>query len=61
MHSKLENLAEKVRDGIETMLEIADVSLEIPPTPRSNEDELLDEALMESFPASDPMASGRME
>jgi hypothetical protein len=61
MQSKLENLTEKVREEVETMPEIADVAFEIPPTPRSKEEELLDEALMESFPASDPMASGRME
>ncbi len=61
MHSRLEQLTEKVRDGVESMPEIADIALELPPMPRSQQDELLDEALMESFPASDPMASGRMD
>jgi hypothetical protein len=61
MHSRLEQLNEQVRDGAETMPEFADVTLEPLPTPRSKPDELLDEALMESFPASDPMASGRMD
>ncbi len=61
MHSRLEQLTETVRDGMETMPEIDDIVIEHPPTPMSKQDELLDEALMESFPASDPMASGRMD
>ncbi len=61
MHSRREQLTEKVRDEVETMPEVADIALELPPTPISEQDELLDEALMESFPASDPMASGRMD
>jgi hypothetical protein len=61
MRSRREQLTEKVRDGVETMPEVADIALELPPTPISEQDELLDEALMESFPASDPMASGRMD
>jgi hypothetical protein len=51
----------KVRDGVETLPEMEDLGLEMPiPTP-DRQDELLDEALKETFPASDPPASGRME
>ncbi|MBY5353659.1 hypothetical protein HFO94_08925 [Rhizobium leguminosarum] len=57
---KLASRAE-VRDGIEVMPEMADMPLEMPHAKRTTADELVDEALLESFPASDPMASGRME
>lgn len=51
----------KIRDGVETLPEMEDMALELPvPTP-SPQDELLDEALPETFPASDPPASGRMD
>ncbi|WP_416067236.1 hypothetical protein ACK9YZ_30435 [Rhizobium sp. ZK1] len=54
-------MAPKIRDGVEALAEIEDVELELPPSPTQHQDELLDEALQESFPASDPPASGRME
>jgi len=60
MHSGIDEVTEQVRDGVETMPEFTDIALELPPTPKSKQDELLDEALMETFPASDPIASGRM-
>jgi hypothetical protein len=50
----------KLRDGADTLPEFEDIALVVPPDPRSHLDELLDEALLESFPASDPPASGRM-
>ncbi|WP_377297681.1 hypothetical protein [Rhizobium sp. SGZ-381] len=54
-------MAPKIRDGVETLPEMEDLDLELPPTPTRHQDELLDEALQETFPASDPPASGRME
>lgn len=51
----------KLRDGKETLPELEDVALEMPFPTSDHQDELLDEALLESFPASDPPASGRME
>jgi hypothetical protein len=51
----------KVRDGVEALPEMEDIDLEMPvPTPE-HQQELLDEELTETFPASDPPASGRME
>jgi len=61
MSSKFDRSAEQVRDGVEVLPEFADIALELPPAVKSKPEELLDEALVESFPASDPMASGRME
>ncbi len=61
MHSGLEQQTVQVRDGAESLPEFADIELLLPQRRRSNPDELLDEALMETFPASDPMASGRMD
>jgi hypothetical protein len=61
MHSGLEQQTAQVRDGAESLPEFADIELLLPQRRRSKPDELLDEALMESFPASDPMASGRMD
>ena len=52
---------EPLRDGAETLPEFANLRLEKQSFPRSTSDELLEEALMESFPASDPPASGRMD
>jgi len=53
---------ETVRDGTETLPEMADIGMELP-LDRSKDaaDEFLNEALLESFPASDPPSSGRME
>ena len=50
-----------VRDGIDLLPEIVDIRLELPPVKQSPSDELLNEALRETFPASDPIASGRFE
>ncbi len=51
----------RLRDGIETLPEPEALEKTLPPPPHSKPDELLEEALLESFPASDPPASGRME
>lgn len=52
----------ELRDGIESMPELADIRSELLPSPRrSAADDLLDEALRETFPASDPLASGHFE
>ncbi|MGO4568684.1 hypothetical protein AB4Z52_27435 [Rhizobium sp. 2YAF20] len=61
MDSKNLGSRAEVRDGIEVMPEMADMPLEMPHAKRTTADELVDEGLLESFPASDPMASGRME
>ncbi|MGA1830658.1 hypothetical protein [Rhizobium wenxiniae] len=61
MHSGIEQQILQVRDGAESLPEFADIELLLPQRRRSKPDELLDEALMETFPASDPMASGRMD
>ncbi|MBO9127783.1 MULTISPECIES: hypothetical protein [unclassified Rhizobium] len=61
MSNKFDPSTEQVRDGVEVLPEFADIALELPPAVKSKPEELLDEALVESFPASDPMASGRME
>jgi hypothetical protein len=61
MQSLADPKDEPLRDSIAELPEFADISLEIGEKPQSRSDELLDEALMESFPASDPPASGRME
>ncbi len=48
-----------VRDGTESLAEPVDLSsATLPLNDGSNAD--LDEALMETFPASDPIASGRI-
>ncbi|TDK31836.1 hypothetical protein E2F50_19435 [Rhizobium deserti] len=60
MTKRTDNAREVLRDGAETLPEFEDVRLEKQSFRRSTSDELLDEALMESFPASDPPASGRM-
>ncbi|MBB3979556.1 hypothetical protein GGQ64_004800 [Rhizobium azooxidifex] len=52
---------ETLRDGAETLPEFEDLGLEMQSLPRSTSDELLEEALIESFPASDPPASGRID
>ena len=61
MNKKLEVSKEPLRDGIETLPELSDITLEVGNAPASPADVLLDEALEESFPASDPPASGKME
>ena len=54
-------IEDEVRDGIESMPEMPDIQSELPALKRSAADDLLDEALMETFPASDPIASGKFE
>lgn len=61
MSNKPIQQTEEVRDGAETLPEFVDISRELPFGRRSNPDALLDEALIETFPASDRMASGRMD
>ncbi|XAZ19538.1 hypothetical protein LVY75_05105 (plasmid) [Sinorhizobium sp. B11] len=61
MNKKFELSEEPVRDGVETLPELSDIALEVEEAPASTADALLDEALQESFPASDPPASGKME
>ena len=48
-----------VRDGMESLAEPMDLSAAMPPV-KDGSDADLDEALMETFPASDPIASGRI-
>ncbi|MBB4349330.1 hypothetical protein [Aliirhizobium cellulosilyticum] len=50
-----------VRDGIDMLPEMVDLQLELEPEKSPSTDELLDEALLETFPASDPIASGRFD
>ncbi|WP_312608435.1 hypothetical protein [Agrobacterium pusense] len=61
MNMKFEISEEAVRDGIESLPELSDIALVVGHAPASPADVLLDEALQESFPASDPPASGKME
>lgn len=61
MSNKPNQQTDEIRDGAETLPEFADISRELPPIVRSIHDEFLDEALIETFPASDPMASGRID
>ncbi|RWX81771.1 hypothetical protein EPK99_05835 [Neorhizobium lilium] len=50
-----------LRDGIASLPERVDLAAELPPEhpPQSEDDANLDEALIETFTASDPIASGR--
>ena len=61
MNKNFELSEEPVRDGVETLPELSDIALGAEGVPASPADVLLDEALQESFPASDPPASGKME
>lgn len=49
-----------LRGGIEVSPEFLDTRLEIPPEIVPRSDDFVEEALLESFPASDAPASGRM-
>lgn len=51
-----------VRDGIETLAEPVDIAkaAAMPPEDEGSDPDL-DEALRETFPASDPIASGRTQ
>jgi hypothetical protein len=52
-----------LRDGIETLPEQLDIDGEVtlPKTTTEATDDDLTEALLETFPASDPLASGKFE
>lgn len=50
-----------IRDGIESLPEMEDLQLELPLAKKSTSEDWLDEALLETFPASDPPASGRFD
>jgi hypothetical protein len=51
-----------LRDGFETMPEMADLQAELLPRKplKTEQDADLDEALLETFPASDLIASGKI-
>jgi len=51
---------EEVRDSVETLPEFAEIALELPQVVERRSADGVEEALLESFPASDPPASGRM-
>jgi hypothetical protein len=61
MTRKNDRVFEPLRDGAETLPEFEDMRLEKQTFQRSTSDELIDEALVESFPASDAPASGRID
>lgn len=61
MNKKLGIIEEPVRDVIETLPELPDIAVKVEEVPTSHAEAFLDEALQESFPASDPPASGKME
>ncbi len=50
-----------VRDGKESLPEMEDLRLEFPVPVKPAAEECLEEALLETFPASDAPASGRFE
>jgi hypothetical protein len=61
-NGRKENASTPLRDGLESLAEPVELSLPRPPHRHlagSNVD--IDEALMETFPASDPPASGRID
>ncbi|CDM62558.1 hypothetical protein [Rhizobium favelukesii] len=59
MNGKVFEIDRIVRDGIESLPERVDLSAELPPIAETEADADLDEALVETFRASDPLASGR--
>ena len=69
MDTKVTDAEDEVRDGIESLPEMMDIGAELRPVPLRApkvddvpiDDTDLDEALMETFPASDPLASGRFD
>lgn len=59
MTNKRQDAEQVLRDGLESLPEPLDLVLPKAPPPHVETDEDLDEALQESFPASDPPASFR--
>ncbi|KAA0694565.1 hypothetical protein DTW90_24835 [Neorhizobium sp. P12A] len=56
------NVHGELRDGTDMLPERVDIMSELFPAPRVRaSDRELDEALRETFPASDPAASGKFE
>jgi hypothetical protein len=53
--------AKSLNDEIEILPEPDEFNEEITPPQTSDAEDALDEALIETFPASDPIASGRWE
>lgn len=62
MNGKIFEIDRIVRDGIESLPERVDLSAELPPVTetQTEADADLDEAFVETFPASDPLASGQL-
>jgi hypothetical protein len=50
-----------IRDGIETLPEPVELENQLVPPETTSSDDDLNEALIETFPASDPISSGRYE
>lgn len=62
MTNKTEDQSNKVRDGKESLPEPVDIKDCLQQAlKKQHDDENLDEALIETFPASDPPASGHFE
>jgi hypothetical protein len=59
MTNKRQDVEKPLRDGLESLPEPVDLSMPMAEPPHVETDEDLDEALQETFPASDPPASLR--
>ncbi|SFB16424.1 hypothetical protein SAMN03159496_02072 [Rhizobium sp. NFR07] len=59
MTKKRQDAEDHLRDGLESLPEPVDLSMPTAEPPHVETDEDLDEALRETFPASDPPASLR--